>query len=155
VARRAVRLKVFPDRRYESATDDPGGWLGEQFGLPQKWDESLTWRGKDADRWLMTPEVAGFREAPVVRRGLRSARTVRNGAFKPTTDWTQLFGRDFTQHVVGLNQPSTTQYLKGLDLPLRTDLGYVALEHSGIVYGVGLGQPDKLKNQLPVSRRIP
>lgn len=145
--------KMFGDRRYEDALDAPGEWLGERFGLPAGWDGELVWRAKDEERWLMTPEAAAFNYAPIVRRGLRAARTVRQG-YKPTTDWMQLVGNQVTLNVVDTDAGQTQEYLAGQDLAIDAELGYVALRHEGVVYAVGLAQPGNIKNQLQVSRRI-
>jgi hypothetical protein len=77
---------------------------------------------------------------------------VTNG-YKPTTDWCQLVGRDFTQHLHATTPAETRRYLAGEDIG-PGERGYLALQENGLTYACGLGQETGIKNQLPVSRRI-
>jgi NOL1/NOP2/sun family putative RNA methylase len=147
-------LRIFDDRRYQPAVDGPDAWLGERFGLPEGWDEGCVWRAKDEERWMMSPEAAAFQHLPAVRRGLRGARTVRSG-FKPTTDWLQLVGKHAGRRIVETTETDARRYLGGADLPAASENGYIGLRHADITYAVGLGQADRIKNQLPTSRRLP
>lgn len=147
----AAAGKPFADRRYGEETTDATEWFGEQFGW-SGWSHPITVREKQAERWAMTPEVAAFDALPVVRRGLRIARTV-TGGFKPTTDWCQLAGTDFARNIYETSPEQTADYLSGLDLP-PAGRGYLAMRYRGLTYGCGLGLADSIKNQLPTSRRI-
>lgn len=142
--------RPFADRRYGDTTEDAAEWLGDRFGFTSG-DE--VWRTKDSDRWVMTAEASAFDRLPIIRRGLRAARTVRGG-FKPTTDYLQLIGATIESNRLTLDAKATRQYLRGEDVEVHTGRGYIALEHDGIVFACGLGQEDRIKNQLPVSRRI-
>ena len=145
--------RAYANRRYQATEETPSSWLEERFGLPPGWDDGYAWQRKDEEAWLMTPEAASFKELPAIRRGMRAARTVTEG-YKPTTQFLQLFGNDMAKHIVQTDKVATKAYLQGQDLPVQQARGYVVLDHDGIVYACGLSLGDRIKNQLPVSRRI-
>lgn len=150
----APEPRRFNDRRYGETDVLAGEWLADRFGLPAGWADSLVIREKQTDRWLMTPEASEFNRLPTVRRGLRIARTVTKG-YKPTTDWCQIFGGQATTNIVQTNAAETTDYLAGQDIPYAgPDRGYVMLVSDGIAFACGLAQEGRIKNQIPVSRRI-
>jgi NOL1/NOP2/fmu family ribosome biogenesis protein len=146
--------KPFADRRFGEVNDDAIEWAEQHFGWAG-WEEypGVTVKEKQAERWAMTPEVAEFDALAIVRRGLRMARTV-TGGFKPTTDWCQLVGSQFTKSAVETDGEQTSDYLAGQDLTMPAERGYLVLRHDGITYACGLGQETRIKNQLPTSRRI-
>ncbi len=145
--------REYSDRRYQIGNDSPAGWLEKTYGLPATAFSDMAWRTKDADAWIMTPEAAEFNHVPAVRRGLRVARQLRGG-WKPTTDWLQLAGPTISRQVVDTTDQETSRYLAGENLARSDAAGYVALRNREIIYACGLGQPDRIKNQLAVSRRI-
>lgn len=145
--------KVFQDRRYGETVETPAQWLEDRFGFPVDWDCDFAWRAKDAEFWLMSPEAAEYFETPIVRRGLRAARTVRGG-YKPTLDFMQLHGGAALRSVLDTNEHETRRAMAGEDLPRAADPGYLALRNDGMIYAVGLGQETRIKNQIPVSRRV-
>lgn len=142
----------FADRRYGVENPDATEWLQDRFGWPG-WNYATTAREKGAERWEMTPDLSTFDTLPLVRRGLRMARTV-TGGFKPTTDWIQLVGDHLERHTFETEAEQTADYLSGLDLPVKPPRGYLALRQAGLTYACGLGQEKGIKNQLPTSRRI-
>lgn len=144
--------KPFNDRRHGEPATDATDWLKERFEWAG-WDHQTMVREKGAERWEMTPELSEFDTLPLVRRGLRIARTV-TGGFKPTTDWIQLAGSGLKQHREETDAERTADYLSGLDLPAVSARGYIALGHDGLTYACGLAQEKGIKNQLPTSKRI-
>lgn len=147
----AAEGRPFADRRYGEVDHDTEARLKEHFGW-KGWNGSVVIREKQSERWAMTPEVAGFDALPLVRRGLRIARTVTNG-YKPTTDWCQLIGNELTKQIHQTDNEETSRYLAGEDIR-PGERGYLALRHDGLTYACGLGQEAGIKNQLPVSRRV-
>lgn len=73
---------------------------------------------------------------------------------KPTTVGVQFFGKFITRKTVELDKENAEKFIKGYDLDLSADRGFVVLKYKKDVLGVGFSDGHKIRNNLPKQKRI-
>jgi len=148
--------------------------LEERFGISKDYFSTHRLFARRNDVWCCSRE-AGEAEFPqIVRRGLRIARVFEHSV-RPTTNAVQLFGHLVKRNRVDLDERETKRFLAGqtqdIHLPeveggecvtgvtgvrgvTGVTGGFVVAFHKGYALGIGLLKENKLKSQVPRSRRV-
>jgi len=145
--------------------------LSERFGIDPGYFRSYHLFTRRNDVWCSSRQ-AGEAEFPqIVRRGLRIARVFEHSV-RPTTNAVQLFGHLVKRNRIELSEHETLLFLAGktqdIHLPEEGDEsvtgvtecvtgvtgGFVVAFHKGYALGIGLLKENKLKSQVPRSRRV-
>jgi len=139
--------------------------LSERFGIDPGYFRSYHLFTRRNDVWCSSRQ-AGEAEFPqIVRRGLRIARVFEHSV-RPTTNAAQLFGHLVKRNRIELSEHETRLFLAGKtqDIHLAEGEvgecvtgvtgGFVVAFHKGYALGIGLLKENKLKSQVPRSRRV-
>jgi len=130
-------------------------FLCQRFGIPTPVFDGFVVTVTDRQAWLSTPE-AGSVGGPVRRRGVQLAEITAHGP-KLTAQGALAVGRDATHNTLELDDEDARAFMEGKNI--QGDFGelsgQVIIRWKGFPVGVGLIQGKTLKNQLPLSRRLP
>lgn len=144
--------------------------LEERFGIDPDYFRSYHLFARRNDVWCCSREAGEVELPQIVRRGLRIARVFEHSV-RPTTNAVQLFGHLVKRNRVDLDERETKRFLAGqtqdIHLPEEGDEsvtgvrgvrgvtgGFVVAFHKGYALGIGLLKENKLKSQVPRSRRV-
>ena len=113
--------------------------------------------------WIASPECLqqDLQNIKIDTIGLLFARC---GAlpteFKPTTNVMQIFGKYATKNILELTEEQKAAFVRGFDFQLIDSQlitisdGFVIVKYNNDIFGVALVQGNRVKNQVPKSRRI-
>ncbi len=141
--------------------------LEERFGISKDYFSTHHLFARRNDVWCCSREAGEVELPQIVRRGLRIARVFEHSV-RPTTNAVQLFGHLVTKNRLELDEHETRPFLAGktqdIHLPEEGDEsvtgvtgvtgGFVVAFHKGYALGIGLLKENKLKSQVPRSRRV-
>ncbi len=131
-------------------------FLRERFGVPPEAFEGLEFTHTQKAVWVSTPEAA-LEFKFVQRRGIRLLR-VYKGQFRITTAGAMVFGRWITKNRVDVDEPTALRFMAGEDIEVEgagLEPGQVVVFWEGFAVGTGLYRDGKIKNQVPMGRRLP
>jgi len=139
--------------------------LEERFGIDPDYFRSYHLFTRRNDVWCCTHQAGEVELPRIVRRGLRIARVFEHSV-RPTTNAVQLFGHLVKRNRVDLDERETKRFLAGQTQDIHlpeveggecvtgvTD-GFVVAFNMDFALGVGLLKGNKLKSQVPRSRRV-
>ncbi len=131
-------------------------FLKEKFGIESIPDEYvLINRG---DIWIASKDVLNVQERIKFNRiGIRLIRVFKDG-FKLTTSAAQIIGNLAKKNVLEISyEKDIWKFLAGEDIHSKFDeleKGQVIVKFNNDILGIALYDEEKLKNQIPKSKRI-
>lgn len=122
----------------------------ERFGMRETFFENYQWYIGSKNRIYIGPKKIRRIEPESI--GLCIFRL--DNSPKPTTNFIQLFGRNFTKNIIHLDVNETKMFCSGSDLEIKSKLvpGFVSVMYGRISLGCGHWNGKVLKNQIPKSR---
>lgn len=131
--------------------------LAERFGIDPGYFTPYRLYLRKNQMWCCTPEAGKASFPRIQRRGLRLARVFEN-AVRPTTNAIQLFGHLVKRSRLELTEAEQRRFIAGktqeVEVPEEVTEGFVVAFYEGRALGIGLLKKNKLKSQVPRSRRI-
>lgn len=108
--------------------------------------------------WMCTKEAFEFNVSgiKIVRKGLRIYRVFEH-SIKPTMVGTQILGKFMTKKKVSLKtKEEAVKFMQGKEIELKEphEEGFVVVCYEDIILGIGLCKNQKLKSQVPRSKRL-
>ena len=127
-----------------------------QFGIPGSVFNDYLFVYKNNKIWICSKKLIKFDPSDLDIHDVGMLFAKKFDSIKPTTSAVQLFGRYATKNIIELNRQQTDLILKGYDIDIDSNhkSGYVILKNKDDVIGIGLLNKNKLKNQIPKSKRI-
>ena len=134
--------------------------IEREYGIPKSFFENygLTIRGKKL--WIYEKTLEDF-ERFWVSKGLVAFRISKIGdniILKPTTNFIQLFGKEFKKKIYELdNWEEVKLFVDGKDLEVNENCnlkGYVVVKYEEHYLGCGRIEGKTLRNLVPKDRRI-
>ncbi len=130
-------------------------YLRDYFGIDKKiFDDKIFKISKGI--WLLSKEMQDFGIPHSFREGLRMARFYKN-EYKLTTNASQVLFPYIKKNIYEIkNEEDALKVLKGLDIKadMNESDGFKVLVYDGICLGMGVKRGEKLKSQIPKSRRF-
>ena len=77
-----------------------------------------------------------------------------NEGIRLTFDGISLFKNQITKNILELNNSQTEEWMKGNDLMINTNKGFVVLKNNNEFIGCGKSTGEKITNFVPKERRI-
>jgi NOL1/NOP2/fmu family ribosome biogenesis protein len=131
--------------------------LEERFGIDPGYFRSYHLFTRRNDVWCSSRQAGEVELPQIVRRGLRIARVFEHSV-RPTTNAAQLFGHLVRKNRLELDEHETRLFLAGKTQEIKVaegvTEGFVVAFYKGYALGIGLLKKDKLKSQVPRSRRV-
>ena len=94
------------------------------------------------------------REIRIENIGLYFAKYESNNEIRLTLDGVQLLKSQITKNIFELNDKQANEWLKGLDLDIKTDYGWKIIKHNNELLGCGKSTGERITNFMPKERRI-
>jgi len=132
-------------------------FLKNRFGI-ENLDENFALIDR-GDIWITSKEALKIKENLKFNRiGIRLIRVFKNN-FKLTTSGSQIVGYLAKKNVLVLeDEKLALRYIKGDDIYGNFEnlqRGQVIIKFKNDILGVGLYDGEKIKNQIPIPKRIP
>ena len=127
-----------------------------RFGIKRdNFKDFLIYERKKGEFWITTREAIEFEFNAPVRYGFKFAQTFGKG-FRLSTAAIQTFGHLATSNTVEVNKDEMEEFIRGKDLKNRWGIyeGQVIVKYGRFPLGSAIASKEKLKNQVPVARRI-
>ena len=128
--------------------------IRSQFGYTGKIDYAFL-RNKD-DIYIISRDLAKIdtRKFRINSLGLYFGE-IKKGILRLSIDATNLIGNDLGKNILILDDEAIFYWLKGDDIPVKTDLkGYVVVKNKQDYLGCGYMKDDVLLNYVPKERRL-
>ena len=130
-------------------------YLRDYFGIEKEVFEDRIFKISKGI-WLLSKEMENFEIPHSFREGLRIARFYKH-EYKLTTNAAQILFPYIKRNIYEIkNEEDARKVLKGLDI--KADInekdGFKVLVYDGICLGMGVKRGEKLKSQIPKSRRF-
>ncbi|MCD6081767.1 NOL1/NOP2/sun family putative RNA methylase [candidate division WOR-3 bacterium] len=132
----------------------PDKVLWSKYGWPEFADVQFYASGDKV--WVMSEQLFAFEFEHSLRRGLLFARKIKN-EYKLTTNAAQLFGRYATTGYVLISRELAERFIRGEDIPWHEKVEngkWIIVRWDKYPLGIGSLIGDRIKNQLPRSRRV-
>lgn len=129
-------------------------FLYEYFGVEEVYFEDKIFKLK-GDIWLLSEDFEKFEVPHSFREGMRIARHYNDG-YKLTTNFVQLVFPFIKKNIYEIkNSEDAIKILKGLDIEVsEKEEGFKVLLYDSICLGMGVKRGNKIKSQIPKSRRF-
>lgn len=128
--------------------------LREKYNIEEDILKSFKYYIKNNNIWISTVEE-NIKVPYEQRRGLRIATILPNGEVKLSFIGSQFLGRFISKNVIEVNEKERESYIRGIEIPSRWDLkGQVVVKYKNVTLGTANITQEKLKPQIPSSRRI-
>jgi NOL1/NOP2/fmu family ribosome biogenesis protein len=134
--------------------------LKEHWGIKKEATDKMEFFKRKDDLWITTKaaktnEHFQKKGIKINNIGMRAIRNSFTKSPKVTTNFVQLIDKEITKNIKELTKEELEKYTKGEDLERDENLeGFCILKYNNRAIGVGLIQQDRIKNQIPKSRRI-
>ncbi|MEO0254564.1 MAG: NOL1/NOP2/sun family putative RNA methylase [candidate division WOR-3 bacterium] len=130
-------------------------FLKEYFGIDESYFDDKIFKLKN-DIWLLSEDFEKFEIPHSFREGMRIAR-LHNNEYKLTTNFVQLVFPFIKKNIYEIkNSEDAIKILKGFDIEIsdKERDGFKVLVYDGICLGIGIKRENKIKSQIPKSRRF-
>ncbi len=130
-------------------------FLYEYFGVEEFFFDDKVFKLK-GDIWVLTEDFEKFEVPHSFREGMRVAR-LRGNEYKLTTNFVQLIFPFIKKNIYEIKNPDDAlKILKGFDIDCFENVedGFKVLLYDNICLGIGVKRGNKIKSQIPKSRRF-
>jgi len=93
------------------------------------------------------------REIRIENIGLYFAKW-ENDEIRLSIDGVQLLKNQITKNILELNDNQANEWLRGIDLNIKTDNGWKIIKHNNELLGCGKSTGERITNFMPKERRI-
>ena len=131
--------------------DEAIGFYETEFGVDRAWLEELSYHDRQDEIWATSARALPPLASPRLP-GLRILRRAPGG-LKPTSVFLALLGDRITSRRVDVDLPTLRALLLGQWVPTGAADGYVAIVHSGDVFGCGRARDQRMRALIPTGRR--
>ncbi len=130
-------------------------YLREYYGIERRvFDDKIFKMSKGV--WILSQEMENFEVPHSFREGLRIVRFYKE-EYKLTTNAAQILFPYIKKNIYEIKEKQEAlKILKGLDIKIDVNEsdGFKILTYEGICLGTGVKRGDRLKSQIPKSRRF-